>query len=57
MIWIIIVLLVWIIGGFIAYNKYINKWEDKSKGEKVYFSVIWPLLLPLYLIHWIHNNC
>ena len=55
MIW-IIVLLVWIIGGFIAYNKYISKWEDKSKDEKVYFSVIWPLLLPLYLIHWIHNN-
>ena len=55
MIWLIIILIGWVIGIPIAYN-IIKKWENKSKGEKVYFSVIWPLTALLYSIHWIHNK-
>jgi hypothetical protein len=53
--YLIIILAVWIVGIFVAYNKFISKWE-RSKGEKIYFSIIWPLVAPLYLIHLIHNK-
>ena len=52
----IIVAIVWIVGIFVAYNKYISKWDGKTKAEKIYFSIIWPLVLPLYLIHYLHNR-
>ena len=50
--WILLVL--WIIGIPISYKWFISKW-NQSKGEKIYFSIIWPLLLPLYVIHLIHK--
>ena len=53
--WYIILLVIWIVGIFVSYNKYISKW-DKSKVEKIYFSIIWPLVLPLYGIHYYHNK-
>ena len=56
MIYWIIALIVWVVGIFVAYNCYISKWEGKSKAEKIYFSIIWPLVLPLYLIHYLHNK-
>lgn len=55
MIYLVISLVVWFVGIFIAYNKVINKW-DNPKGEKIYFSIIWPLMLPLYLVHYVHNH-
>ena len=54
--WYVIVAVIWIIGIFVAYNKYISKWEGKTKGEKIYFSIIWPLTLVLYSIHYWHNK-
>jgi len=56
MIYWIIALVIWLIGIFVAYNNFISKWENRSKLEKIYFSVIWPLVLPLYGIHYLHNN-
>ena len=55
MIYWILVLVLWIVGGIFSYNKYISKW-NKSKFEKIWFSVLWPAIVPLYLIHYIHNN-
>ena len=45
-----IILAVWLIGIFVAYFCVINKWE-KPTWEKVWLSVFWPLLIPLYIIH------
>lgn len=53
--WYLIVLVVWLAGIGIAYNKFISKW-DNSTFEKIWFSIVWPLLIPLYLIHWVNNK-
>ena len=50
-----VVLAVWLIGIPVSYKYFISKW-NKAKGEKIYFSIIWPLVLPLYLVHLIHNS-
>lgn len=51
----IILFLIWIIGGIISYQKFISKW-DKSLFERIWFSMIWFLTAILYGIHWIHNK-
>lgn len=53
--WLIIILVIWIIGMFVAYKKYISKW-DNSMFEKIWFSILWPVLLPLYGIWYLHNK-
>lgn len=50
--WILLVL--WLIGIPVSYKWFINKW-NQSKGEKIYFSIIWPLLIPLYVVYLIHK--
>lgn len=49
----IIVAIVWIVGIFIAYTM-----EFKKKGYDypVWFSIFWPVMIPLWLIHAIHNK-
>lgn len=54
--WYLIILAIWIIGIFIAYNKFMKYWDSQSKFERVYFAIIWPLVLPLYVIHYLHNK-
>ena len=56
MIYWIIAAVIWIIGIFVAYFTVISKWDGKSQAEKIYYSIIWPLLLLLYPIHWIYNS-
>ena len=56
MTYLIIFLIVWLLGIPVAYNKVTKKWDSQSKGEQIYFACIWPLLLPLYVIHYIHNK-
>lgn len=51
----IIIALIWIIGGFAAYEFDIKGWEA-TKFEKIWMSAIWPLLIPLFVIHFIHNG-
>ena len=53
--WWIIGIIIYLVITYFAYTKYISKW-DKSKFEKIYFSFIWPIVLPLYGIHYVHNN-
>ena len=47
----IIVLIVWLIGIPVTYNFVTKNWDSDSKAEQIYFAIIWPLLLPLYLIY------
>ena len=56
MIYGIIAAIVWIIGIFLVYKYYFKESTSNTKFEKIYFSIIWPLLLPLYAIHYTHNN-
>ena len=56
MFWLIVCLVVWIIGIPIAYKLWISKWEDHTDFDKLYFSVIWPLVLILAGIHALHNK-
>ena len=53
--WYIILLAIWIIGIPVSYFKFIKNF-DNNQFEKITFSIIWPLLLPLYLIHYLHNK-
>ena len=55
MIYWIIVLVVWLIGILVTYQ-ITKKWENNTKFEKVYFACLWPLMIPLYIIHWLHMN-
>lgn len=56
MFWLIVCLVVWIVGIPFAYKLWIGKWEDHTDFEKMYFSVIWPLVLILAGIHALHNR-
>ena len=50
-----IIALIYVIGIFVTYFCFAKNWDSQSKAEKIYFSIIWPLLIPLYLFHVIHN--
>lgn len=50
-----IIALIYVIGIFVTYFCFAKNWESQSKAEKIYFSIIWPLLIPLYLFHVIHK--
>lgn len=51
----LIVFIVYVILGIIAYKLFINKW-DNTAFEKVWFSCVWITLIPLYCIHYVHNK-
>ena len=53
--WWIIVTAIWIIGIFVTYFAFTKNWKKDSKVEQIYFAIIWPLLIPLYIIHFFHN--
>ena len=55
MLYAIIAAIIWIIGIFVSYFCIIKKWDSHKLWGKIYLSIIWPLLIPLYIIHWIHN--
>lgn len=50
-----IIAAVWLIGIFVAYFCVIKKW-DNPMLEKIWFSIVWPLLIPLYIIHVIRKK-
>lgn len=40
--------IIWIIGAIITY---IIMWkQEKSRGEKIYYSIVWPALGAMYVI-------
>ena len=54
MIWLLIAL-VYVVIGILTYRYVISKW-DNTQFEKVWFSCVWVTLIPLYIIHWLHNK-
>ena len=40
--------------GYSVYKE-VFKNSNNTKFEKIYFSLIWPLLIPLYIIHIINK--
>lgn len=50
----LVIVLVWATGIVPAYKK-ISEWGN-SEAEKYAFSLIWPLILPLYLIWYLHRK-
>ena len=51
----IIVAICWLVGIFVIYFKFIKN-LDNPMFEKIWFSVLWPCLIPLDIIHWFRNN-
>lgn len=43
-----IVLTVWVIGGLITYFQI---FKEEKQFRKIWYSVVWPALIPLYIIH------
>jgi len=52
----LICVLVYLIIAYFVYAKKIKNWTNHPVWERIYFSLIWVLLIPLYIIHWIHNK-
>ena len=50
----IVAAVIWIIGFIPAYKK-IKKW-GKSTFETIWYTIFWPVLILLYLIHKVHNS-
>ena len=38
-----------------VFNTITKKWLTNSKIENIYFSVVWPLLIPCYIV-WLINK-
>lgn len=49
-----LIILVYLLIAFGAYKLFIQKWNNKE-WEKVIFSLIWPLVLPLWGIYKLHK--
>ena len=49
----IIIILVYLVIAALAYKYVVG---DHPVWEKVMMSIGWPLLIPLYLVYWIHKN-
>lgn len=54
MIWFIVILL-YVVVGIRTYKYIIDKWNN-TKFEKVWFSCVWIVLIPLYAIYLLHNK-
>lgn len=53
--WYLIGILIYLVGIAVTYF-IVDKW-NRGTVETVWYSVFWPVLLPLYLIHTIYNSC
>ena len=51
-----ICVLVYLLIAFCAYNFVVSKWEEYSKFEKIYFSLIWLPILPIYIVQKVHDK-
>ena len=50
----ILCVLIYVIIAVLVYKLATKNW-DATKLEGIYFAAIWPLLIPLWIIHKIHN--
>lgn len=53
-IWIIIAI-VYIVLGILGYLFIIRKWKTPTKFEKIWYSVFWIALIPLWMLHKAYN--
>jgi hypothetical protein len=56
MIWWIIGIIAYLAIACFTYFKFTSKWESHTKLGQIYFSAVWILILPLFIIHWLHNK-
>ena len=54
-IWIIIAI-VYIVLGILGYLFIIRKWETPTQFEKIWYSVFWIALIPLWMLHKAYNH-
>lgn len=52
--WYYYALIIWVLGIIVTYFCFTKKWNKSAIG-KIYYALIWPLLLPLYIIHVVYN--
>jgi len=52
----VICILIYLLIAFGAYKFIISKWEEHSKFERIYFSLIWLPILPIYIAQWVHDK-
>ena len=46
-----LILLVYVVGVIIAYIIFRKEFADKPKWEQIWYSVVWPATLVMYVIH------
>lgn len=51
----IIGIIIYAVIAYFVYSKVTSKWENNSKAENIYYSIIWIVLIPLYIIHKVHK--
>ena len=51
----IIGIIIYVLIAWFVYNKITSKWLSNSKAMNIYFSIMWILLMPLYIIYKIHK--
>lgn len=49
-----LIISIYILGIIITYDV-IKNWNN-TNFEKIWFSIVWPILAPLYIIHWLYNK-
>jgi hypothetical protein len=54
--WTIIGILIYLVIAYFAYVKITKNWNSHPTWERIYFAVIWVLLIPLYGIHLFYNK-
>lgn len=48
----ILIALVWIVGAFVSYTV---EFKNGGYDYPVWYSIFWPVMIPLWIIHVIHN--
>ena len=54
--WTIIGIIIYLAIAYFTYAKITKNWTSHPTWERIYFAVIWILLIPLYGIHLLHNK-
>ena len=48
-------IIAYVIIAILAYFLVFKNWDNKSNFEKIWYSIFWIAVLPLYAIHAIHK--
>ena len=53
--WYIALIIIWIVVMPFAYHNYIKDFNN-NMFEKIVFTIMWPFLVPMWIIHYFHNK-